>query len=148
MSLSDRPYAMSAARSSTWSRLLCLKLFPLLLVFLSVTGCGTSPGQAEVDKAFVGDPLPINPNISPAQDKITLEVWLDLDFTRDDSLFAEIAKDFEDAYRQAGIEIEVKIQSFVGESIPQKVSQAVLTGTPPNVVQGHVYARRSCACGR
>ncbi len=112
----------------------------LLSISLIAIGCGLSPTQEDIDEPFIGDPPPINPNIS-SEEKITLEVWLDLDFTRNDSLFAEVAEDFEKAYwQEAKVEIEVNIQSFIGESIPQKVSQAVLTGTSPDVVQGHVYA--------
>lgn len=111
-------------------------IFLVVIALLLLIGCQrtSSEAVAEIDEPFVDDPPPINPNISP--EKITLEVWLDLDFTRDDNLFEEIAKDFEQAYPQ----VDVNIQSFIRESIPQKISQAVLTGTPPDVVQGHVYA--------
>jgi ABC-type glycerol-3-phosphate transport system substrate-binding protein len=109
--------------------------FILLLSLL--TACNTSaPSLAveEIDQPFVGDPPPLNPNIS--QDNITLEVWLDLDFTKDDDLFEQIAKDFEQVYPQ----VKVEIQAFVRESIPQKVKRALQVGAPPDVVQGHVYA--------
>lgn len=111
-------------------------LYFFIIALFLLAGCQTPTSEAvtEIDEPFVGSPPPINPNISP--EKITLEVWLDLDFTRDDVLFEEIAKDFERAYPQ----VKVNIQSFIRESIPQRISQAVLTGSPPDVVQGHVYA--------
>ena len=111
-----------------------LKLLALLLLALVVSGCSGSSTPASIDDPFVGPAPPVNPNIPP--EKIRLEVWLDLDFVKDDDLFAEIASDFEKVYPQ----VTVDIQSFVGRSMPQKVSQTVLTGTPPDVVQGHVYA--------
>lgn len=113
-----------------------LILRPIFLCLLSliIVACGASQNQANIDEPFIGPAPPVNPNIS--SEKITLEVWLDLDFVKDDTLFLETAEDFEKAYPQ----ITVDIQSFVGQSIPSKVSQAVLTGTPPDVVQGHVYA--------
>jgi ABC-type glycerol-3-phosphate transport system substrate-binding protein len=95
----------------------------------------TSLAVEEIDEPFVGDPPPINPNIP--KENITLEVWLDLDFTKDDDLFEQIAQDFEQAYDPW---VNVEIQSFVRESIPPKVKRALQVGTPPDVVQGHVYA--------
>lgn len=111
-------------------------IFLLLILFL-LTACNataTSSAVEEIDEPFVGDPPPINPNIP--KDNITLEVWLDLDFTKDDDLFEQIAKDFEQAYPQ----VKVETQSFVRESIPQKVKRALQVGAPPDVVQGHIYA--------
>jgi len=113
---------------------LTFKGLVFLLILLAAAGCGGTAVEENIDDPFVGPPPPINPNVSP--ENITLEVWLDLDFVKDDALFSEIAADFEKAYPQ----VTVDIQSFVGKSIPHKVSQAVLTGTPPDVVQGHVYA--------
>jgi ABC-type glycerol-3-phosphate transport system substrate-binding protein len=112
------------------------RFFTWLIVLFILTACssGDSAAVEEIDEPFVGNPPAINPNIPP--EKITLEVWLDLDFTKNDSLFEEIAKDFEKAYPQ----VEVDIQSFVRESIPQKITRALQVGTPPDVVQGHVYA--------
>lgn len=112
------------------------KIITLLFILLILTACGSSTSAAvqEIDEPFVGDPPPINPNI-PAE-QITLEVWLDLDFTKNDNLFEEIAEDFEKAYPQ----VKVETQSFVRESIPQKIKRALQVGTPPDVVQGHVYA--------
>ena len=113
----------------------------ILLLSVMVVGCSSSAAEESVNDPVIGDPPPINPNISSDEKSITLEVWMDLDFTRDDTLFAEIAQDFEDAYAEVyQQDITVNIQSFIGESIPQKVKQAVLAGTPPDVVQGHVYA--------
>lgn len=109
----------------------------LLLLLLWLTACdsdSTSSAVAEIDEPFVGAPPPLNPNIS--NDNITLEVWLDLDFTKKDDLFEQIAQDFELAYPQ----VKVEIQSFVRESIPQKLKRALQVGAPPDVVQGHVYA--------
>jgi len=96
-------------------------IFLLLILFL-LTACNataTSSAVEEIDEPFVGDPPPINPNIP--KDNITLEVWLDLDFTKDDDLFEQIAKDFEQAYPQ----VQVETQSFVRESIPQKVKRSL-----------------------
>lgn len=83
----------------------------------------------------LGNLPPRNPDII-LDEPITLEVWLDLDFTRDNTLFDEMAKDFEQVYP----EVRVKIFSFVRESIPQRVAFEVQSGIPPDVVQGHVYA--------
>jgi ABC-type glycerol-3-phosphate transport system substrate-binding protein len=112
------------------------KIIALLLMLLTLVACGsaTSAAVQEIDEPFVGNPPPINPNI-PAE-QITLEVWLDLDFTKNDNLFEEIADDFEQAYPQ----VKVEIQAFVRESMPQKITRALQVGTPPDVVQGHVYA--------
>lgn len=112
----------------------------LILICIStiLIGCGASAAEEDLDQPFANQLPPINPKISLAEnEKVTLEVWLDLDFTRNDTLFTEIAEDFEQAYQNR---IEINIQSFVGESIPQNVQQAVLAGTPPDVVQGHVHA--------
>ncbi len=110
--------------------------FALLVILLVLTACSASTSAAveEIDQPFVGNPPVINPNI-PAE-QITLEVWFDLDFTKNDSLMEEIANDFEEAYPQ----VKVEIQSFVRESIPQKITRALQVGAPPDVVQGHVYA--------
>lgn len=109
-------------------------LFCLLL--LTVAGCNVSlsslPEPEEDD--LIGTLPPINPNIP--KEPISLEVWLDLDLTRNSSLYDELAADFEAAYPQ----VEVSIFSFVRESIPQRIRQEVLSDVPPNVVQGHVYA--------
>ncbi|HXW00383.1 MAG TPA: extracellular solute-binding protein, partial [Anaerolineae bacterium] len=112
------------------------KIIALLLILLTLAACGsaTSAAVQEIDEPFVGAPPPINPNI-PAE-QITLEVWFDLDFTKNDNLFEEIAEDFEKAYPQ----VKVEIQAFVRESMPQKITRALQVGTPPDVVQGHVYA--------
>lgn len=116
----------------------------LFLIFTAIallTGCGGDEPE-NPDAPFIeASPPPINPNLTTAKERITLNVWLDLDFTRNDLLFEEIANEFEEAYQQTyQREINVNIQSFIGESIPAKVKRAVLNGTPPDVVQGHVYA--------
>ncbi|MFN8454212.1 MAG: sugar ABC transporter substrate-binding protein [Anaerolineae bacterium] len=113
------------------------RFFWLIFVLLWLAACGsdaTSSAVAEIDEPFVGDPPPLNPNIP--KDNITLEVWLDLDFTKNDDLFEQIAQDFELAYPQ----VKIEIQSFVRESIPPKLKRALQVGAPPDVVQGHVYA--------
>jgi ABC-type glycerol-3-phosphate transport system substrate-binding protein len=115
-----------------------ISLFIFLCLAALLIGCGASAAGEQIDEPFIDELPPINPKIAlPENEKITLEVWLDLDFTRNDTLFLEIAEDFEAAYQDR---VDVNIQSFVGESIPQKVRQSVLAGTPPDVVQGHVYA--------
>lgn len=109
-----------------------------LLALLMGTGaaCRSTSGPAdELDELAAGE-LPLrNPDVLPGE-PVTLEVWLDLDFTRNNDLFEQMAQDFEQVYP----EVEVQIFSFVRESIPQKVELAVQNGTPPDVVQGHVYA--------
>lgn len=107
-----------------------LMLFGLLLV-----GCNLlpAPGSEEADPATENLP-PINLDIP--SDPITLEVWLDVDFTRNNDLFEQMAEDFEQAYPQ----VDVEIYSFVRESIPQKVKLEVQGRVPPDVIQGHVYA--------
>lgn len=107
----------------------------IAVIAVWVTGCSTlTAEQPPEEQQFEGQLPARNPKIAP--EPITLEVWLDLDFTRDNSLFEEMARDFETVYP----EVEVEIFSFVRESIPQKVSLAVQSGIPPDVVQGHVYA--------
>jgi ABC-type glycerol-3-phosphate transport system substrate-binding protein len=110
------------------------KFILLLFIGLFISGCGVFALTAKEPDDFVGNLPPINPNIPP--EPITLEVWLDLDFTRDNSLFEEMAEDFEQAYPQ----VEVEIFSFVRESMPQRVKFEVQGKVPPDVVQGHVYA--------
>jgi ABC-type glycerol-3-phosphate transport system substrate-binding protein len=121
-----------------FKRLTALAIFGLALL---LTACGSAGQNNGVTDPIIGEPPRINPNIPQSKEKITLDVWLDLDFTRNDGLFTEIAKDFESAYRATyQRDITVSIKSFTGESIPQKVRLAVLNGVPPDVVQGHVYA--------
>ncbi|RMF05658.1 MAG: sugar ABC transporter substrate-binding protein, partial [Chloroflexi bacterium] len=106
-----------------------------LLALWLLAGCNPSiSGGQQTTEGSTGSLPPRNPNIS--QEPITLEVWLDLDFTRNNTLFEEMVDDFEEMYPQ----IEVQIFSFVRESMPQKVKLAVNSGIPPDVVQGHVYA--------
>jgi ABC-type glycerol-3-phosphate transport system substrate-binding protein len=101
------------------------------IALLATAGCSALTSEPEENEGQ----LPLrNPKIAP--EPITLEVWLDLNFTRDDSLFEEMAEDFETVYP----EVEVEIFSFVRESIPQKINLAVQSGIPPDVVQGHIYA--------
>jgi ABC-type glycerol-3-phosphate transport system substrate-binding protein len=107
------------------------KLLALSLLLLILAGCGATATENQTTI----DNLPArNPDIE--QEPITLEVWLDLDFTRDTTLFEEVAEDFEKVYP----EVDVQIFSFIRETIPQKVKLAVQSGIPPDVVQGHVYA--------
>ncbi len=109
------------------------KIFTLLFIAILLASCNTVAAVEEPDPLLDKLP-PINPNIS--SEPITLEVWLDSDFTRNSTFFEEVAQDFEEAYPQ----VDVQIFSFVRESIPQKVNLAVQSGIPPDVVQGHVYA--------
>lgn len=113
------------------------RFLTLILVSLVIVSCGISSPSAteDEDENIPSGLLPRNPNII-LDEPITLEVWLDLDFTRDNSLFEEMAQDFEQVYP----EVEVEIFSFVRESIPQRVKGEVQGRLPPNVVQGHVYA--------
>lgn len=114
-----------------------VKFVAWLVIFFALTACSSPPISAaveKIDEPFVGQLPAVNPNLPSEQ--ITLEVWLDLDFTKNDSLFEEIAHEFEKTYPQ----VKVEIQSFVRESIPQKITRALQVGTPPDVVQGHVYA--------
>lgn len=107
------------------------RLLWVLVMLCLLGGCGSAPAE----EALEGDGLPpLNPDL-PAE-PITLEVWLDLDFTRNNTLYEEMAEAFEEAYPQ----VEVEIFSFVRESIPQRVRLEVLSDVPPDVVQGHVYA--------
>ncbi len=111
-------------------------LICLVLIILIGSGCVTA-SSVPVDENEVGLANTLPPiNRSIATEPITLEVWLDLDFTRDNTLYDELAEEFEAAYPQ----VEVEIFSFVRESIPQRVKQEVLSDVPPDVVQGHVYA--------
>jgi ABC-type glycerol-3-phosphate transport system substrate-binding protein len=111
------------------------RVLALSLALLLLAGCGATATTTEnAAETAVGDLPARNPEI--AQEPITLEVWLDLDFTRDTTLFEEMAEDFERVYP----EVDIQIFSFVRESIPQKVKLAVQSGIPPDVVQGHVYA--------
>ena len=114
--------------------------FVLLFVILMIVSCNSVSSasvedQAEAQATTTASSLPpINLDIPP--DPITLEVWLDLDFTRNNSLYDELADEFEAAYPQ----VEVQIFSFVRESIPLRVEFEVSNNVPPDVVQGHVYA--------
>ena len=108
------------------------KFFTLFFAIV-LAGCNTVAAVEEPDPLLDSLP-PINSNIS--SEPITLEVWLDSDFTRNSTFFEEVAEDFEEAYPQ----VDVEIFSFVRESIPQKVDLAVQSGIPPDIIQGHVYA--------
>lgn len=101
-----------------------------------VAGCGTLlPASNTENNQETSNLLPRNPDIT-LDEPITLEVWLALDFTRDNTLFDELAQDFERVYPQ----VEVEVFSFVRESMPQRVKLEVQSGIPPDVVLGHVYA--------
>jgi len=111
----------------------------LLLICLVLAGCNqasisATPVPVEEPSSNVDDDLPpINPNI--ADDPVTLEVWVDLDFTRNNTFFEEIAEDFEQAYPQ----VDVEVFSFVREGILQRMEHVSKDELPPNVMQGHVY---------
>ncbi len=102
----------------------------VLLVFLA--GCSGASSPPE------GTPTPTLPPVKSelVSEPITLEVWLDLDFTRDNTLYDELIDEFEAAYP----DVEVEIFSFVRESLPQRVALAVSNDEVPDVAQGHVYA--------
>ncbi|MDM8520684.1 sugar ABC transporter substrate-binding protein [Anaerolineales bacterium HSG6] len=92
------------------------------------------PPDKEPINHFVDSPSPPAINKALPAQKTELEVWLDLDFTKDVALFDELVEEFEQAYPY----IDVKISPFVRESISQRLRHAVLIGDPPDVVQGHV----------
>jgi multiple sugar transport system substrate-binding protein len=111
------------------------KIFSLALAALVLAACAAGNLDASANETQSELPLPArNPKIG--NEPITLEVWLDLDFTRNNSLFDEVVTDFESVYPN----IEVETYSFIRQSMPQKVKLAVDSGIPPDVVQGHVYA--------
>lgn len=113
-----------------------VRAFILLVLAVLLSSCSAAPPPLPEEEADVlaNSLPPINRDLST--EPITLEVWLDLDFTRDSSLYDELADAFEEAYPQ----VEVNIFSFVRESIPQRVELEVLSDVPPDVVQGHVLA--------
>ncbi|MEM7346116.1 MAG: sugar ABC transporter substrate-binding protein [Chloroflexota bacterium] len=113
-----------------------LKVGILFVFILILSSCNPfiTTGTTEGEDDNLPSLPPINPDIS--SEVITLEVWLDLDFVRDVTLFEEMATDFEQAYPQ----VEVNINSFIRQSMAQKVKLAVDTYDPPDLVQGHVYA--------
>ncbi len=110
------------------------RLIALTILSLVLAGCNSWPFEADPSPEELYNLPPVNPNIST--DPITLEVWLELDLTRDTELFEEMADDFEQAYPQ----VDVEIYSFVRESMSQRIKLEVQGKVPPDVVQGHVYA--------
>ena len=65
-----------------------------LLAAILLAGCGNLLSEAEaVEDPVVDDLPPRNPLID--SQPITLKVWLDLDFTRDNTMFDEMVQDFE-----------------------------------------------------
>jgi ABC-type glycerol-3-phosphate transport system substrate-binding protein len=121
------------------SKVIYFLLTALILVSCSETLSSPSTPVATPTDVSIADDLPSNnPNI-PAR-PVSLEVWVDLDFTRDNTYFEEIAKDFEQAYPN----VEVVVYSFVREGILQRMEHVSKDELPPNVVQGHV----STAAGR
>ena len=108
------------------------RLVIFLFVSLLFGGCSLTSSPPPEEE---GVTLPVvKPDL--ASEPITLEVWLDLDFTRDNTLYEELADEFEKAYPN----VEVEIFSFVRESIPRRVELAVLNDESPDVVLGHVFA--------
>ncbi|MCB0156141.1 MAG: hypothetical protein KDF65_15200, partial [Anaerolineae bacterium] len=91
-----------------------VRAFILLVLAVLLSSCSAAPPPLPEEEADVlaNSLPPINRDLST--EPITLEVWLDLDFTRDSSLYDELADAFEEAYPQ----VEVNIFSFVRESIP------------------------------
>jgi ABC-type glycerol-3-phosphate transport system substrate-binding protein len=104
----------------------------LLILALGLTACAQAPAASAPSP---GNDVPL-PNPSLPSEPITLNVWLDLDFVATDSLFQEVARDFEHAYPN----VKVNIRAYVRETIPGKVRAALQLGDPPDVVQGHVFA--------
>jgi ABC-type glycerol-3-phosphate transport system substrate-binding protein len=118
------------------ARIIAFALASLLLVSCSVSASSPPPTPIlEEGNQFVADDLPpINPDISA--NPVTLQVWVDLDFTRNNTFFEEMAEDFEQAYPN----VEVEVYSFVREGMLQRMEHVSKDELPPNVVQGHVYA--------
>jgi len=118
-----------------WLHLVIPPLVALLSSTALLWGVLQSP-EPEIINHFKESPPPpsLNPDMPTRQ--IDLEVWLDLDMTKDVMLFEEIAEEFEQAYPH----IDVQISPFVRESMSQRIRDAVLTGDPPDVAQGHVYS--------
>ncbi|MBN1218810.1 MAG: extracellular solute-binding protein [Anaerolineae bacterium] len=116
-----------------------LKHIPLILLGLVLVSCSVlassppTPAADETNQVIADDLPPVNPDISA--DPISLEVWVDLDFTRDNTFFEEMAADFEQAYPH----VDVEVYSFVREGILQRMEHVSKDEFPPNVVQGHVY---------
>lgn len=108
----------------------------LLFIALTVLGCSglSSPPVEQKDDTLPSTLPPLKPNLT--SEPVKLEVWLDLDFTRNNTLYDELATSFEAAYPQ----VKVEIFSFVRESISGRVAAAVLNNEPPDIAQGHVYA--------
>jgi ABC-type glycerol-3-phosphate transport system substrate-binding protein len=102
----------------------------LLLALLALAACQSGSSPALVS----GDGAPAQPDA--ATGPITLEVWLGLDFVAPDSLFEEMADEFE----QANPSIKVNLQGFVYQSIPGRLKSALQVGDPPDIVQAHVAA--------
>ncbi len=115
------------------ARFLSLLFICLVLVGCNQTSSVSTPVPPDGDIEAAADLPPINPDIS--DDPVTLEVWVDLDFTRNNTFFEEIAEDFEQAYPQ----VDVEVYSFVREGILQRMEHVSKDELPPNVVQGHVY---------
>jgi ABC-type glycerol-3-phosphate transport system substrate-binding protein len=120
------------------------RVIGFIFISLILVSCGGSSSSSsplptpaivvdEGDEHVADDLPPLNPNISAAP--VTLEVWVDLDFTRDNTFFEEMAEDFEQVYPQ----VEVEVYSFVREGILQRMEHVSKDELPPNVVQGHVY---------
>ncbi len=115
------------------------RIFTIVLITFALTACSqfsdnaTPAPPADPDNQVADDLPPINPDIP--DNPVTLEVWVDLDFTRNNTFFEEIASDFEQAYPQ----VDVEIYSFVREGILQRMVHVSKDELPPNVVQGHVY---------
>ena len=77
-------------------RSIILILLCLILASCGVSASSSTPVAGDVNEPIADDLPPINPEISA--DPVTLEIWVDLDFTRDNTFFEEMAEDFEQAY--------------------------------------------------
>jgi ABC-type glycerol-3-phosphate transport system substrate-binding protein len=109
----------------------------LIVISFILVSCG-QPSASPTPAVAVGnttaeEALPVNPNMPTKP--VSLEVWVDLDFTRENTFFEEIANDFERAYPH----VNVEVYSFVREGILQRMEHVSKDELPPNVVQGHVY---------
>jgi ABC-type glycerol-3-phosphate transport system substrate-binding protein len=108
-------------------RIISLIFISLMLISCEVSSSSPPPTPIiEGGDVSVADDLPpINPNI--AAEPVSLEVWVDLDFTRDNTFFEEMAEDFERAYPK----VEVEVYSFVREGILQRMVHVSKDELPP-----------------
>jgi ABC-type glycerol-3-phosphate transport system substrate-binding protein len=106
-------------------------LIVILATCLAAVGC---QAFREVSTPPPKNLPPRNPDLP--SERVTLNVWLDLDFWVNENLFHEIVQDFETTYPN----VTVNVQAFVRESMASRVRQALQEGDPPDLAQGHVFA--------